>query len=289
MRGFDSDAVVSRFASRLLAAIIISIVFVAPARADQLSGTWSLTPTTGGNVDLILQRQTQTSFWTWRNKLAPSALEGLTENQIAAPSATVRFSLVHSSGNFICQGTLVNGKGSGTFVFVPSPTFTAALSQRGMTPRSFDEQFELAMAGVTLQYIDALRQAHYNPSVEDILRLLNDGVDLEYVEAVTHAGTAPNSIDGLIRLRDHDVSPELLAAMRSAGTPMTVDGAIRLADHGVSPSYIQGLHQLGYSPGVDELVRLADHDVTLGWIRQVQLQGMHPSVDDLIRMRDAGV
>ncbi len=269
--------------------IILSTNWLAQAQAAELAGTWSLWAKSSSIVDLRFAHHDEGSTWEWWSPQQLSDLHGLTAQQLGAPKAIVQFTLARGAGSFVCQGTLTRGDGSGAFTFVPDPGFAKALSERGMAARSVDEQLRLAMSGVTIQFIDALRQAHYNPSVANVLLLVDHDVDATYVEAVARSGGAPETVDGLARLRDHDVTPALLSAMRSAGMRTTAEDAVRLADHDVSPSYLQGLRQLGYSAGADQIVRLVDHDVTLGWIRQVQAQGLRPSVDELIRMRDAGV
>jgi hypothetical protein len=60
---------------------------------------------------------------------AYSDLQGLTREQ--AQNGKVSFSLAREAGTIECEGTFVNGKGSGTFRFTPNYGFANAMRSRG--------------------------------------------------------------------------------------------------------------------------------------------------------------
>src|SRR5687767_15732146 len=63
------------------------------------------------------------------SSFAYSDLQGLTREQ--AQNGKVSFSLAREAGTIECEGTFVNGKGSGTFLFSPNYGFADAMRSRG--------------------------------------------------------------------------------------------------------------------------------------------------------------
>jgi hypothetical protein len=191
-----------------------------------------------------------------------SKFPGLNAATFAASSADVRFKIVRDAGTFDCEGVFRNGLGSGVFTFVNSEAFAAALASRGLGAISDDDQFHLAMGGMTLATVDALRaQGVSGLSAHELVRLGDHGVDDRFIRDLAATGVKPGSVDDYVRL----------------------------ADHGVTPDFVAGLGRDGYHPSVDDLVRLCDHGVTLDFIARLKSHGYTPTVDDLIRLRDAGM
>ena len=63
------------------------------------------------------------------SSFAYSDLQGLTRDQ--TQNGKVSFSLAREAGTIQCEGTFVNGKGSGTFRFTPNYSFADAMRSRG--------------------------------------------------------------------------------------------------------------------------------------------------------------
>lgn len=280
---------------RCVSAVLILLVsgwsLRAPATADSNlpAGRWTIATSASDQLVLTLGTHSPGHTWEWESSVGLAELQGLSSAALNAASNTVRFAVRKPAGTFDCRGWVARGKGGGTFIFVPDPSFGEALSARGIEKPDASQQFDLAVEDVTPPFIDQLHAAGMHPDLSDLLRLRNEGVDASYVLDIAKSGLPSLSIEDVIRLRNHDVRPDLLSAARSAGLLLTTEDVIELADHGVNAAYITEIHGLGFKPDTRQFVRLADHGVTAAWVRQVEAAGIRPSVEDLIRMRDAGV
>ena len=191
-----------------------------------------------------------------------ASLAGLTRDQLESGGANVRFDVVRDAGTLHCVGYASHGGGGGTFTFAPSTGFSDALASRGISRPDAAQQLRMAMANVTIAFIDMLRSnSSAITSTDDIIRVLNHGVDERYVTGLAALGYKNLGADDLVRMRDH----------------------------GVSLDYVQGVLALGYHPTPEELVRLRDHGVTVAFIKRVRDHGYNANVEQLIHMRDAGI
>jgi hypothetical protein len=289
--------------------LVLSLMSTA-ARAEQFSGTWSITPSDkAGEVHLRMD---------YRHTDANGDEEWDQSSDVPLPRAGT-FSIVRDAGTFNAQGSFSGGRGGGTWTFVPNRGFAGELRKRGAGTPNDKQQFQLAMGGFKIATLDTLLQSGFQrPNVEDLVRLSEHGVSGDYVNAMKGLRFSPKTVAELIRLRDHGVSPAYAADMLQRAPQLTAQDLIELRDHGVSTEYMQalaqggygnvspsdaermmdhgvsreylaGLHRLGYHPTPGELVRLADHGVSVAFIQRMRRHGYSRlSVDDLIRLRDHG-
>lgn len=244
-----------RLATCFCALLLVFSLMKSPARADSLSGTWSITPSsTPGQVHLELR---------YRHADASGTQEWDDSHDVPIPRVhDGAFVISTDAGNFDAQGTFSGMQGGGIWTFVPSSTFAAQLQRRGLRAPSEKEQFELAMVHFQLGTLDALLASGFErPSVVDLVRMAEHGINGEYVA----------------QLRGLQFSSK------------TIESLIRMHDHGVTPQYMQAMQRLGYRPSADEMVRLIDHGVTVAFVERMRSHGYtRLSADDLIRLRDHG-
>lgn len=282
------------------------------ARAEQFSGTWSITPADkAGQVHLRIE---------YRHSDANGDEEWDESRDVPAPQMHGgSFTLSRDAGDFNAQGSFSGGHGGGTWTFVPNRNFASELRKRGVGAPTDKQQFQLAMGAFKLATLDTLLQSGFQrPNVDDLVRLSEHGVSDEYVNAMKGLRFSPKTAAELVRLRDHGVSPAYAADMLKRAPQLTAEDLVelrdhgvtteymqalaqggygnvspsdaeRMMDHGVSRNYLAGLHRLGYHPSPDELVRLVDHGVSVAFIERMRSHGYSRlSVDDLIRLRDHG-
>lgn len=277
-------------AALITAALMLSMYAIAAAETP-LSGTWSLQlgddPV---NVQFGARYDSDHDHSDWSRDVPMSSLAGLTRDQLQSNGANVHFDLVRDAGTMHCVGWASHGGGGGTFTFAPSSSFSDALASRGIARPDDEQQLRMAMANVTIAFIDMLRRnSNAISSTDDIIRVLNHGVDERYVTGLAALGYKNLGADDLVRLRDHGVNLDFIQGMLALVYHPTPEELIRLRDHGVNLDFAQGMHALGYRPTPEELVRLRDHGVTLDFVKRVKDHGYNADVDQLIHMRDAGI
>ena len=279
----------------LIATCALLLGTLAPALAEDYSGTWTLAHSSqAGSVQLGLRYQHTTAAgnqeWDESRTVAWSDLHGVTGADLDSSGVQKSFSIGRDAGTFQAQGSLSRGHGAGTWTFTPSAAFSDQLRRRGIGSASAPQQFELAMSGFQLSTLDHMLSAGFGrPSVGDLVAMVEHGVSDGYIAELRGLGLRPNNAQTLIRMRDHGVGSSFAAAVMKALPGTTVDTLIALRDHGVGTSFIQAFANLGYHVSADDLIRLRDHGVSSSFIERMRSHGYtRLSVDDLIRLRDSG-
>jgi hypothetical protein len=244
--------------------VALMLVFATAGKAQStLSGSWSVQ--TGGDPSTVVfgVRYDAADEHDDLSRSVPMALlAGLSRDQLQSGGVNVRFDVVRDAGTLHCVGYVARGAGGGTLTFAPSASFSDALASRGISRPDDFQQLRMAMANVTIPFVDMLRRNSSAITTSDeIIRVLSHGVDEQYMSGLAALGYRNLGAGDLVRMRDHNV---------------TVD-------------YVQGMLALGYRPTPDEFVRLCDHGVTLEFVKHVKDHGYNASVEQLIRMRDAGI
>ncbi len=252
-----------RLSAALITAALMLFINAVAAADTTLTGTWSVQlgddPV---NVQFGARYDSDHEHSDWSRDVPMSAFAGLTRDQLQSSGANVRFELVRDAGTLHCTGYASHGSGGGTFTFSPSTSFSDALASRGISRPDDTQLLRMAMANVTLAFIDMLR--HNSSAItttDEIIRVLNHGVDERYVTGLAGLGYRNLGADDLVRLRDH----------------------------GVNLDFVQGMLAAGYHPTPEELIRLRDHGVTVDFVKRVHDRGYNATIEQLIRMRDAGI
>lgn len=253
----------------VLAWAMVFVACSAPAavRADNYTGTWSVSPSSkSGEVQLEVRYVRTGTFgseqWDESHDAPLSELHGLSSADLNSNGQPKHFDIAEDAGTFRATGTFASGTGAGTWTFVPSTTFADSLRKRGIDAPNEKQQFQLAMSGFKLSTLDSLLNGGFErPSVGDLVEMGEHGVTDSYIAAMKNVPLSPKRVSDLIRMRDH----------------------------GVSSEYVQRLNQMGYHPDAGDLVRLVDHGVSTSFIERMRSHGYtHLSVEDLIRLRDHG-
>jgi beta-lactamase regulating signal transducer with metallopeptidase domain len=255
---------------------------------DNVAGSWELRPTRNGFVSL---RITVGAFSN-ESEFHSDEIERLTSQRLADLKGPVRFSIAREAGTLEIAGTLNEGTGSGTFLFVPSETFIAGLTRRGFSRPTAQQLVALAQNDIGFEFIDELAAQKYErPDIENLVRAAHHGVGTDFLREMGQAGYRVGTLDGLIRFRDHGVDPDYVRGMRAQGvSDLSPDDIVRARDHGVDSEYIANLKSLGYSTvPFDMLIRARDHGVEGEYLRGMRQLGYSFTLDEAIRARDHGV
>ncbi len=279
----------------IIAIAALLLVPVAPALAEDYSGTWTLEHSSDpGSVQLGLRYQKTTATgnqeWDESRSVPWSDLRGVTSADLDSNGVHKNFSVVRDAGSFQAEGSFSHGHGAGIWTFAPSSSFNEQLRRRGVGSASFEQQFALAMSGFQFSTLDELLTSGFQrPSAGDLVAMADHGVSDRYIQELRGLGLHPNSAQALIRMRDHGVGGSFAAAVMKAFPGTTVDELVKLRDHGVGTAYMQTFASLGYRVTAEDLIRLRDHGVTSTFVERLRSHGYtNLTVNDLIRLRDSG-
>src|SRR4051812_14801157 len=144
---------------------VVLLMFVVSAGAQEaFTGQWLIDHGSADSVHFTLRYSSEGSrnggFWNsmWSTDSPIASLQGLNTGTLnSSAGGNVQFKLVRDAGSFDCTGWAQNGDASGHWSFVSNANYAAELKKRGLSTPAPSEQFEMAMADVTLGLVDELK------------------------------------------------------------------------------------------------------------------------------------
>ncbi len=225
---------------------------------------------------------------------AYSDLRGLTREQ--AENGRVSFGMAREAGTIDCEGTFVNGRGSGTFRFTPNYAFVEAMRSRGFDFAKSSKHgsgdlesklFTATILNLTTAFADDLKSANFGPlDVDDLFKALifkitpqfmsemkatgfpNLGmeelvkarifkIDADYVRQVREMGFASNEFEGLVKFRIFKVTPEFLNELKAEGLAnLSSEDIVKFRIFKIDPQFIREARASEPNITVEELVQM---------------------------------
>jgi len=255
---------------------------------------WTLQPAGAADkvrLTLDVNKRGETGRHRWRNSndIPWAAIRGLTAEQLAR-HGEVKFEIAHDAGRLRCEGHASGNKATGTFQFVPSPSFSAELSRLGYSAPTEEQAFRMMMSEVTLEFARTVTAANLRASTGDLLDLRVHGVDATTIEQARDAGYTDLSARDHIQFRIHGVKADFLRGLKVAGWNYEPQDIVQLRIHGVTSDYMTDLKAAGYgSLPAHEVKNLRIHGIDKHYLRGLQSHGLTPPAGELVQMRNHGV
>ncbi len=246
-------------------------------------------------------------------------LSGAEKNEFA--SGPDDFTLRRDAGTLYFTGEWDderNFEASGRFGFMPDEDFQRKADVRGLKDSEMlilavhdmgydyldslddlgydqpdgDELVALAIHGVSIEFIEGMRELDYKPSLDRCVEWRIHGVDPDFVGEMTEIGIKDLTEDELTAMRIHGVSPEFAREMADAGfESVDADELVSWRIHGVSSHFVHGMHEAGvHGMHEDELTAMRIHGVSVEFVNELDELGYEDlDADDLVSMRIHGV
>lgn len=250
-----------------------------------------------GKIYLSFERRTEKGG---RNQMGQSydysELQGLSREQ-ALSGGNVKFSLVREAGTTDCEGSFVNGKGSGTFRFTPNTQFISAMKSRGFDfekPSSKgdreteDRLFAAATLNVTTALADDLLSANFGRlDVDDLFKAAIFKVDSKYMREMKDSGFQNLTFEDLVKGRIFKINAEYvreIAQMGFSGEPF--ESVVKMRIFKVTPEFISEVRNEGLSNlDIEDLVKMRIFKIDGAFIRQAKTEGVPLEVEKLVQRR----
>jgi hypothetical protein len=193
-----------------LCVLVSSALFIALAFAQTtapINGHWAMGGIVPDRAQVTIQCCAGTGFNMTRSQSVPlDQLRGITRSQLEGSGAVTQFQIVRDAGTLQIQGYLQNGRGGGTFTFVPNPAFA-------------NEMGSLGYSGL---------------STEKILQLVAHDVGPASVREINTLGIHPQSTDQLVSMGIHGITPEFIRKTRARGLGnLSLDQLMSVKIHGI--------------------------------------------------------
>lgn len=267
-------------------AILIAVMM---GVAQEASKEWTLRTT--GNGDMLqftVRRFKPGNQWSSSFTVPRSRFQGLSLDTLEH-GGPAKFDYVQDAGSLQCKGRFSWHGGSGDYIFVPNPQFVDALRGLGYISPDHEQQFQMLIAGVTLEFARAIKDAGLRATTAQLLDLRYHGVTTEFIADTRRAGYTAFTAQDYIDMRDHGVRSDFLRDLKAYGYDLDARGIVTLRDHGVNTGFMRDLKDAGYTLSARQITDLRDHGVSSEYVRQLKDHGLRPKADELVKLRDHGV
>jgi hypothetical protein len=224
-----------------------------------------------------------------------SDLQGLTADQ--TQNGRVSFRLVREAGTVEAEGTFVNGKGSGTFRFIPDAGYLAAMSARGFDftrsgskhPEAAEErQFSAALVNVTTALADDLRSVDLGRlDVDDLFKAAIFKVDSKFMAEMKASGFPNLQMEDLVKARIFKIDADYVRQVHEMGfSNKGFEGLVKFRIFKVTPEFLNELRAQGFNDlSSEEIVKFRIFNIDPEFIRRAKAEDPNVTVEQMVQMK----
>ena len=280
-----------------LAFIIFVIGSYVVIAQSTVTGEWTANTRSDNpnKIHLNFERKTERGKNQNGSSYSYDELEGLTPAQ--AQNGSVNFRLVREAGTVECQGTFSNGKGSGTFRFVPNMSFVDAMRSRGFDLESSskhhestleDRLFTAALVNVTTALADDLRSANFpNLDADDLYKAAIFKIDGKFMSEMKATGFPNLGMEDLVKARIFKIDADYVREVRQMGfVNEDFEGLVKFRIFKVTPEFLNGLKAEGFNElSPEEVVKFRIFKIDPEFIRAARAEEPNITVEGLVQKK----
>ena len=227
------------------------------------------------------------------NSYSYSDLQGLSKEQ-ALNGGNVTFRIVREAGTVECTGSFANGKGSGTFRFVPSNSFVDGMRSRGFDfskgskhSNEEDRLFTAALVNVTSALADDLRANFPNSDVDDLFKAAIFKVDSRFMAEMKATGFPNLSMEDLVKARIFKIDADYVRQVHDMGFDnKEFESLVKFRIFKVTPEFLSQLRAEGFDNlEPEQVVKFRIFNIDTDYIRKAKAENPNVTVEDLVRMK----
>jgi hypothetical protein len=264
-------------------------------RKDKDSNDWGATKEryAGPRLQLNLERTTANGHNSNGNSYAYNELQGLTEAQ--TQNGRVNFSLVREAGTINFEGTFTNGRGVGTFTFVPNRQFIDTMKSKGFDFESAkkresvdDRLLSAALVNVTTALADDLNSANFGKlEADDLFKAAIFKVDGKFMAEMKATGFPNMQMEDLVKARIFNINADYVRQVHEMGFDnREFEGLVKFRIFNVTPEFLNGLKAAGLEKlDSEEVVKARIFNISPDFVREAKAQDPSVTMEDLVRMK----
>jgi hypothetical protein len=226
---------------------------------------------------------------------AYSDLQGLTREQ--AQNGKVSFSLAREAGTIECEGSFVNGRGSGTFRFMPNYAFADAMKSRGFdfskSSKHGNSDLEMRLftattLNVTTAFADDLKSANFGPlDVDDLFKAVIFKITPQFMSEMKATGFPNLGMEELVKARIFKVDPEYVRQVNDMGFPnLEFESLVKFRIFKVEPEFLNALKAEGLGNlSSEDVVKFRIFKIDPQFIREARAAEPNITVEELVQMK----
>lgn len=286
----------------LFAVFALFIVGPMVVGAQTLSGEWksSISEKSPDKIHISFERRTEGGGRNQNgSSYAYSDLQGLSAQ--SAQNGKASFRLVRDAGTIECEGSFVNGKGSGTFTFVPNKSFIDGMRSRGFDFEkrlkegkdndwnSVDERLmQAALLNVSYALADDLRSANFpNLEYDDLFKAAIFKVDGKFMSEMKATGFPNLGMEELVKARIFKIDAEFVRKIKDMGFGTNdFENLVKYSIFKVTPEFLADVKAEGLANlSAEQVVQLRIFKIDADFIRKARASEPNITVEQLVEMK----
>lgn len=287
------------FSGVAAALVVIAVGTYVIAAQTAVTGTWeaSIKEKSPDKIHLSFERRTDSGRNQNGSTYAYSELQGLSREQ--ATNGKASFRLVRDAGTIECEGSFVNGRGSGTFTFVPNRGYIDAMRGRGFdfekTSKDDDHVatveerlFTATMLNVSLALADDLRSANFqNLDVGDLFKAAIFKVDGKFMAEMKATGFPNLGMEELVKARIFKIDAEFVRKIKDMGFGTNdFETLVKYSIFKVTPEFLADLKAEGLTNLTSEdVVKARIFKIDAEFIRKARAEVPDANMETLVQMK----
>lgn len=251
----------------------------------------------GEKIHLSFERKTERGGKNQHgSSFAYADLQGLSPAD--TENGNVSFRLVREAGTIECEGSFVNGRGSGTFRFIPNMGFVDTMRSRGFdfaaqntknnNDSMEDRLFAATTLNVTTALADDLRSANFpNLDVHDLFKAAIFKVDGKFMAEMKATGFPNLGMEELVKARIFKIDADFVRKTREMGFGAdSFENLVKFSIFKVTPEFLTELRSEGLTDlSSEDVVKLRIFKIDAAYVREARASEPSITVEQLVQKR----
>jgi hypothetical protein len=288
------------FSGVVAALIVIAVGSYVIVAQSAVTGTWeaSIKEKSPDKIQLSFERKTDHGRNQNSSSFSYSEIQGLSREQ--AQNGKVSFRLVRDAGTIECEGSFLNGKGSGTFTFVPNRSYVDAMRSRGFDIEkswkddddrqdSVDERLlTAAMLNVSVALADDLRSANFpNLDFGDLFKAAIFKIDGKFMSEMKATGFPNLGMEELVKARIFKIDADFVRKIKDMGFGTTdFENLVKYSIFKVTPEFLADLKAEGLTNlTAEDVVKARIFKIDAEFIRKAKAEVPDATMEQLVQMK----
>ena len=222
-------------------------------------------------------------------------LQGLSRGETQNGKASFR--LVREAGTIECEGSFVNGRGSGTFRFTGNQSYVDAMRNRGFDfaksakhgSQDLDDRlFTAATLNLTTAFADDLKSADFGPlDVDDLFKAVIFKITPQFMAEMKATGFPNLSLEDLVKARIFKIDAEFVRKIREMGfATESFESLVKFSIFKVTPEFLNEIKNEGLTDlSSEDVVKLRIFKIDATYIRESRAEEPNITIEQLVQRR----
>jgi len=294
--------------------IVIIIGNVVIVAQEPVTGTWTADTRPGksddkqdaGKIHLSFERRSGNGRNQNGSSFAYSDLQGLSQ-ETAMGDGKANFRLVREAGTIECDGTFMNGRGTGTFRFTPDMSFVSTMRAKGFDFEKdsgrhkgedndghrewdtlSDRLLTAAFINVTSSLADDLNSANFGKLyVEDLYKAAIFKIDGKFMAEMKNTGFPNLQMEDLVKARIFKIDADYVRQIHDMGFDnREFESLVKFRIFKVTPEYLNELKAAGLKDlDSEDIVKCRIFKIDPEFVRKVRAETPNATVEDMVQMK----